>query len=395
MSSLPKRLLIVCPSWLGDVVMATPAFRRLRAGLPGAFIGALLRPGLDDLLAGSDYFDEVHVDRAQGVMGPKLVASRLRPRRYDAAVLLTNSFSTALITRLAFIPRRIGYDRDGRGVLLTERLKALKRADGRWACVPAVDYYLSLADAVLEESGGGGGRVLPPPAAQPRGVAGGSRLELATTTAQEREADRILSEAGITAADRFAVINPGANNEAKRWPAERFGELAAWLHASYGLRVLVNGSPAERELVDRVVAADSPSRREGAEEPAIGRVAIARPQGTAVSLTGLGVTIGSLKAIIRRAALMVTNDTGPRHMAAAFGIPTVTLFGPTDPRWTTLPPDDGRAPRIDLVADPTLPPSEIADDHPDRCRIDRIAIQSVMDAVETALGRRQSRPEGA
>ena len=115
MPAKPHRLLVVCPSWVGDAVMATPALRRVRAGMPGAFIGGLVRPGIDELLAGSDVFDEVHVERAAGVMGPKRAAAKVRPRRYDAALLLTNSFSTALITRLAGIPRRIGYARDSRG----------------------------------------------------------------------------------------------------------------------------------------------------------------------------------------------------------------------------------------------------------------------------------------
>lgn len=327
--------------------MATPALRLLRSTLPGAFIGGLVRPGMDELLAGTDFFDELHVDRARGVMGPKLVANKLRPRRYDAAALLTNSFSTALVTRLAFIPRRIGYDRDGRGMLLTERLKADKGPDGRWACVPAVEYYLRVVRAVLGDERG----------ASPR-------LELATTEAQEREGDRILRAAGIGEGERFAVINPGANDAAKRWPAERFGEVAAWLVRERGLKVLVNGSPGEREVVDAVVAA-------------------AGGPGGVASLTALGVTIGSLKAIVRRAALMVTNDTGPRHIAAAFGVPAVTLFGPTDPRWTTLPPSG--SPRADVVADPDLPPDQIADDHPERCRIDRIALERVIRAVEGVL----------
>ena len=97
----PLRLLIVLPSWVGDAAMATPTLRRIRRELPGTFIGALARPGIDQLLAGSDFIDEYHVERASGVMGPKFVAAKLRPRRYDATILLTNSFSTALIVRIA------------------------------------------------------------------------------------------------------------------------------------------------------------------------------------------------------------------------------------------------------------------------------------------------------
>lgn len=382
LSDRPKRLLVVCPSWLGDVVMATPALRLMRSALPGAFIGGLVRPGLDELLAGTDFFDELHVDRAAGVMGPKLVAAKVRPRRYDAAALLTNSFSTALITRLAFIPRRVGYDRDGRGLLLTERLKAPRRADGRWACVPAVEYYLRVAEAVVGDGArwaNGAARGAEPPRAA-------ARLELGVTESQAREGVRVLEAAGVGEGERVAVINPGANNEAKRWPAERFGEIAAWLAREGGFKVLVNGSPGEREVVERVVGvARGVLGGECEGVPTAGVNPLGGGERRVVGLTELGVTIGSLKAVVRRAGLMVTNDTGPRHIAAAFGVPTVTLFGPTDPRWTTLPTLGG-ARRAEVVADPTLPEGEIADDHPDRCRIDRIGVERVQAAVEEVLG---------
>src|SRR5207244_3348832 len=115
------------------------------------------------------------------------VAGKIRPRRYDTALLLTNSFSTALITRLAFIPRRVGYDRDGRGLLLTDRLKPERRESGvlgglglgAFVPVSAVEYYLRAARAVVENGG---------PGAIP-GSGGawirGPRLELATTTEQD------------------------------------------------------------------------------------------------------------------------------------------------------------------------------------------------------------------
>lgn len=342
---IPRRLLVIAPSWLGDVVMATPAFRMIRRALPGAFIGALVRPGIDELLAGSDLFDELHVDRARGVMGPKLVASKLRPRRYDAAALFTNSFSTALIARLAFIPRRIGYDRDGRGLLLTDRLRPERTRDGRWACIPAVDYYLRIAERIA-----GLGTTL--------GNPGTPTLELATTNEQDAEALRILRAAGVDDGEPFAVLNPGANNPAKRWPTERFGEVAAHL-ACRGYRVLISGAPSERDVVAAVCAAAS----------------------GAVGLTDHGLTIGALKGILRGAAILVTNDTGPRHIAAALGVPVVSLFGPTDHRWTTIPFDRERR----VLADPTLPDDEVADDHPGRCAMDRITVERVIGVVDSLM----------
>src|SRR5205085_6498257 len=103
------------------------------------------------------------------------------------------------------------------------------------------------------------------------------------------------------------------------------------------------------------------------------------------ALPGLGVTIGSLKAVVRGAALMVTNDTGPRFIAAAFGVPTVVLHGPTDPRWSILPGAERF--ETDIVADPTLPPELNANEHPERCRIDRIETGRVIRAVDEVLER--------
>jgi heptosyltransferase-2 len=361
----PLRLLVVLPSWLGDVVMATPALRLLRDALPGAFIGGLVRPGLDELLAGTPFIDELHVDRARGVMGPKLVAAKLRPRRYDTALLLTNSFSTALIARLAFIPRRIGYDRDGRGLLLTDRLDAPRRARPHrgFAPVPAVDYYLAAA-----------GRTLGDQATPDRERS----LQLSTTPAQDAAALDLLARAGV--ADRpFAILNPGGNNPAKRWPPDRFADAARHLIERHALAIIINGSPGEADLARDIVRQIGPP--------------LAPTSLPVASLADLGVTIGSLKGVVRRARLMLTNDTGPRHIAAAFGVPTVALFGPTDPRWTTLPdsapfPSEVPARELVLTADPTLPPAEVADDHPDRCRIDRIEAPQVIGAIDRLLAAR-------
>ncbi len=421
---LPTRLLVVVPSWVGDAVMATPALQVLRGAMPGAFIGALARPGIDELLAGTtmppstptstgaSLIDHWHVERASGVMGPKHVAARVRPMRYDAALLLTNSFSTALVTRLAFIPRRVGYDRDARGLLLTDRIAAERVGGGAssWVPeslrafkpVPAVAYYLHAARWLL------GTRDAVAPASDPP-------LRLGTTPAQDVAATALLARAGLS--DRaFALLNPGGNNPAKRWPVDRFALLAAHLWREHGLAIAINGSPAEAPLVAQIAA--------GARSHAVPADAIAE-------LPTLGVTLGALKGAVRAAKVMVTNDTGPRHLAAALGTPCVSLFGPTDHRWTTLsdsvqwggtgvPPVSAASaesgvpkefpiaqnaritggtpvppmqiPReIFMLADPTMPADQTADDHPERCRIDRIEFSGgggVAAAVDALLATR-------
>jgi heptosyltransferase II len=369
---LPLRLLVVCPSWVGDAVMATPALRLLRTALPGCFIGALVRPGIDHILAGTDFFDEVHIERAAGVMGPKFVAAKVRPRRYDTALLLTNSFSTALITRIAGIPRRVGYKKDARGILLTHKLDLPRRPDGSRAAIPAVGAYLHIARFMLRELGSD--RV-PADPANPYDIPPGARMELATTADERAAGEALLSKTNLAAHSPFALLVPGGNNPAKRWPEDRFAALAAHLLTAHGLTSLISGSPAEADIISRI--------RAGAP--------------VAISLAELGGTLSALKAILAsgRCRVMVTNDTGPRHIAAAFGVPVVSLFGPTDPRWTTIPTAPGPGgiggERV-LVADPTLPEAELTNDHPERCRIDRIALATVVGAVDELLAR--GRPGG-
>jgi len=345
--------------------MATPALRLIRSRLPGATIGLLVRPGIDQLLSGYEpdkaLYDEIHTARNSGVMGPKHTAHKVRAGRYDTALLLTNSFSTALSTRLAGIPRRMGYDRDGRGILLTHKLKAPK-ADKGYAIIPAVDYYwhaamalLTLPDQIIDLAPGNaqGGHHLPE----------GTTMELPVSDADDLAAHAVLASAGIEPSQPFALLNPGGNNPAKRWPAERFAELADHLRETQGLTSLINASPAESDLADQIAG-----------------IAASRP----INLARHGQTLGSLKAITARARLMVTNDTGPRHIAAALGTPLVSLFGPTDHRWTPIPTRPG-APEILLTADPSLPPSESANDHPERCKIDRIDLQRVIKAADELI----------
>lgn len=388
----PRRILVVMPSWVGDAVMATPALALLRAGFARALIALLVPPGIDALLAGLETFDEVIVAPRGGVMGPKVAAQRIRFHgRFDGALLFTNSFSSALSVRLAGIPQRVGFDRDARGLLLTRRLEPLRRRDvppfdrsashgADWAPTPggAAEHYLRIAREFLHASGA--------PALE-RGAGGATPvMRLAVTPEQSRAADDILARAGLepsrldsTVAPRgpLIVLNPGGNNEKKRWPTERFGALAAHLATARGATVLLSGSPGERELTAGIAAGAG--------------------RGRAIDLASLGVSLGALKAILARADLLITNDTGPRHIAAAFGTPVVSLFGPTDPRWTTIAHvcparrpggrSAGAAPlETILVADTSLPEEEVADDHPDRCRIDRIPLDAVIAAAEAQLG---------
>lgn len=361
----PLRLLVVLPSWVGDVVMCTAAIRRIRDAHPGIFIGGLCKPGIDQLLSGNTLFDELHVFQPSGMMATKKAANKVRPRRYDTALLFTNSFSTALITRLAFIPRRIGYNRDTRGMLLTDPVAPPRNEDKSWKLTPAIDYYWNLASHLLDEelidwSIHSPTNCFEMPLALPPSI----YMELGATDSDREKAAQILARAQIEPNQPYAILNPGGNNPAKRWPADRFALLADHLQTKHNLQVLINGSPNESDLCDQIID-----------------LATTNP----ISLPALGNTLGALKPIIEGASIMITNDTGPRHIAAALGTPVVTLFGPTDPRWTTIPVRplaDGSSSESIIVADPTLPADQSANDHPTRCAIEHIESLTVINIVD-------------
>jgi heptosyltransferase-2 len=328
---------VVCPSWVGDTVMATPVFRAVRRHCAASRIVGVLRPGLAPLVDGLSEFDELvegAYDRTGGLVA---TARRLRALRLDAILLLPNSFRTGLLARGAGAARRIGYRRDARGWLLTHAAPVPRAA----APVPTLQYYAELGAWAIGSP------------------IDDRRLGLVVTDAQEEAGRRLLPRD-----DPFVLLNPGGNRADKRWPATRFAAIADALHAGRGLRPVVSGAPRERELARSVIEGMSADAR-----------------AAAVDLADRGVDLGGLKAVARRAALMITNDTGPRHVAAALDTPVVSLFGPTDPRWTTL---EGVRERI-LRAEPFLPETMVSDEHASACRIDRIAVGDVLHAASDLL----------
>ena len=305
----PRRLLVVQPSWVGDAVMATPALRALRRRLPGAHVSLLLRRNLRPIYRGLPVADRLLTYR-RGASTARL-AGRLRAGRFDAAVLLPGSFRSALLVRAAGVPRRIGYDRDGRGFLLTDKLVPLRDA-GRFVPVPAVKSYLALA-------------------AHLGATPDHERLELAVTGRDEREGAATLRRAGLGDVGRLAVLNPGASyGSAKCWPPGYFAKVADTL-AGRGWAVALSGGPGERAILREILKL---CRQPVADLPAA------------------GLTLGGLKAVLRRAGLLLTGDTGPRHMAAALGTPVVTLFGPTDPAWTVIDFDRERQLSVPVFCGP-------------------------------------------
>jgi heptosyltransferase-2 len=296
-------LAVFLPNWIGDAVMATPALRALRTRFAEARIVGVLRPYVAGVLEGGDWFDQVVLAHdGSWPRGSVATAWKLRRLGIDLAVLLPNSFRAALVAWLAGCRQRVGYARYGRSPLLTDVLQPEREPDGRLRVSPVVDAYNRLA----EHAG------CPPP---------GHDLELFTTPADERGADRVWEMAGLDDYPEVVCLNPGAAfGAAKHWPAGHFAELARTLAERRSCGVLVLCGPAERALARQVAAA--------ADHPAVHALGELARRG------GPGLSLGLTKACMRRADLLITTDSGPRHFAHAFDRPVVTLFGPTHVAWT-------------------------------------------------------------
>jgi heptosyltransferase-2 len=292
-------IVVFCPNLVGDTVMATPVLRALRGAYPESRLVGVIKPHVAPTLDGNPWLDGLILfdPKARDPRHRTTSAwSRLRAERAGLAILLPNSVRSAILAWAAGIPRRVGYARGGRGVLLTDRLTVPRDASGLRLPVPAVDYYLGLV------------RHLGIPT-------GSNRLELATTPTDEAAADLAWAALGLEGDRPVVCLNTGgAYGPAKSWPNSYFSTLARRLTTEVGVRVLVVCGPSERAAARAIVA--------GADHPDV------------VSLAEMDLSIGLTKACVRRAALMVTTDSGPRHFAAAFGVPVVSLFGPTNIAWT-------------------------------------------------------------
>lgn len=298
------KIAVFLPGWVGDAVMATPALRALRNSFTGAHIVGVGRPYVADVYAGGDWFDEMLPCGRGWKNGLAATAWKLRQRGIDLAVLLPNSFRVALIAWLGGCRRRAGYARYGRSPLLTEVLQPIRDVDGRLKPSPLLDAYNRLAEHV--------------------GCARPSRfLELFTTPADEAAAAHVWARGRLDDYPEVVCLNPGAAfGSAKYWPADYFASLARNLATQRGSGVLVLCGPAERQL--------SVDIARQAEHPAVQSLAELAGDGG----KGPGLSLGLSKALVRRADLLVTTDSGPRHFAAAFDRPVITLFGPTHIAWT-------------------------------------------------------------
>ncbi len=286
-----QRVLVVLPNWIGETLFATPFLRALREQRPDAFIATLGWPSCREVLQHNPRINAM-LDYRESRAPTELfrvwrVAGGLRGQRFDTAFILRASLTRALLAALAGIPQRVGWARGKSGWLLTHRV--------HHAATPVhkANTYLPLLDAV-------GLPAVPGPCEY-------------VVSAPERAAARAwLATLGVAVGDRLAILHLGANWPHKRWVLERFAALGDRLAQRAGMRVLLTGAPEDAPIA----------------------AAVARSMRCPAIAAAGQTTLRQLGAAVEQAALVVANDTGILHIAAAVGRPVVGLYGPTSPRLT-------------------------------------------------------------
>lgn len=288
------------PNWLGDFVMATGTFARIRAAFPNARITAGMRGYLRPLLSGSAWFDEVvETPKSSGLGAFWREVRAMRARAFDLAIVLPNSLATGLLPFCAGVPVRAGW-RQGRSWCMNVGPTATvtrrwwqPRIGPRRLATPMPEYYRELLDCLALPQG---------PTRPILPLADGDREWVA----------QHLRSLGVGDDERLALFVVGANfGASKLWPPEQFAAAAREIQRRFGLRALVLVGPAETELGERIAK-----------------------DGDALCLSRPVLPLDKLKALVARSAVMVTGDTGPRHLGVAYDLPVVCLIGPTDPAYT-------------------------------------------------------------
>ena len=293
-SPLIRKVLIRSANWVGDAVMSLPAIASVRRTLPQAEIFILAKPWVAEIFEGNPVVDGILIYQSpgvhQGLRGKWRLARQLKGKGFELAILLQNAFEAALISFLAAIPRRAGYNTDARGFILTHPVAMT----GRIKRGHQVDYYLEMVDSL---------------GFQPAH----SVPSLHVSAVRQEEARRQLESFGLDGSQPLVGMSPGATyGSAKQWFPERFADLAGRIARDSGDRILIFGSGGDREVAAQV--------RRHARVPLI-------------DLTGM-TTLAQAMALIARCRLFLTNDSGLMHAAAALGVPIIAIFGSTDPERT-------------------------------------------------------------
>ena len=335
-------ILVFCPNWVGDVVMATPTLKCLRQNYPAARLVGLIRGYARGVVEDGPWFDQLIAVKDKSWYGFIEAVKQIRRLKPDLAVVLPNTFRSALIARMGGASKIIGYRRNGRSFLLTDGPQP-RRNGKQITPVAMVDYYLEICRRLNLK------------------IARHTKPCLFFSDAVRAAGDQLLKRYGIVPDNTVIGLNPGARYGASKcWPPEYFARLAELLEQRWNCRLLLFVGPGEESIADEIIKLSTAN----------------------IINTGPDkVDLALLKPLIQRCQLLVTNDTGPRHYAVAFDVPVVVIMGPTDPRYTHANLEKTIVIRHELDCSPC---------HLKECPLDhgcmgQISPESVMQAAERLL----------
>ncbi len=298
-ASSPRQILVRLPNPIGDSVMSTPALLALRAHWPQARITAVGPGSATALLEGLPCLDELRPlasRRSKGGAAALAAEARtLRSTRFDLALIMANSFSSAWMIWRTGASRRVGYGGGGRQLLLTDVVPSAPEPPFHRMPQPMVEFYFRLVEHV----------------GVPRGD---HRTRLVATAADEERAQAWLERHGLADGAPLYGMHGGASfGPSKLWYPERWAAVADALHTRHGGRTILFCGPGEERDVRAIAAAAKSPVASAAEDP---------------------IDLRTLKAIMSKLSLLIATDAGPRHVGVAFDVPCVALLGPTDPRFS-------------------------------------------------------------
>jgi len=336
------KILVRAPNWVGDAVMAIPALEAIRRTHASAEIAILARPAVADLYREQPFANKIveydNAGRHKGWWGREKLVAELRRDKFDLAILLQNAFEAAWLAWRAGIPERVGYARDGRGMLLTKPIRVPGENE-----IPRHEshYYLEL----IRRAGW----------IDSRGEIASIRLQVPSAACEAAQAS--LSQAGARNDIWRCAIAPGASyGAAKCWPPERFAALADRLISECGADVILFGTPSEKEMAARIRSA---------------------MKCNPISLVGQ-TSMRELAALFSACSIFIGNDSGAMHVAAAAGLPVIGIFGPTDPKGTAP-----LTPQFTLIQEPvSCSPCFLRTCPVDHRCMTRISVDAVFSAAQ-------------
>ena len=286
-------ILVWLPSPMGDAILCTPALRTIRKHFKSCKISFFANPVVRNVLSPCS-FNNKWLEQKDN--NPFAIAKKLKEHKFTYAILFKNSFASALAVYLAGIPLRIGYSREWRGYLLTDKHYPPKLPNGKFKPISMIDYYLAIPSWLGCEISD-------------------RNLELLIDPQEEQQLCGKLPQILNVDSPLVVIVPGGAFGPSKCWDSVRFAQTADWLITNYNATIVISVGP---ETLEKQIAKEicNSSKHK------------------LINLAEMSISLGELKALLSLAELVISNDTGPRHIAIALGRKVITLFGPNDPAWT-------------------------------------------------------------